>query len=79
MDGKGLPALEAGKRWQARMMGIADIARNPDGEGQTPTREGMKLSQTLGILEKFRDRHVIPICLRSSLVRGIHVFPYQIS
>ena len=60
MDGKGYPKglKREDMSWQARMMGIADIFEALTAKDR-PYKNGMKLSQALAILEKFKeDGHV---------------------
>lgn len=62
MDGKGYPrGLKRDQMsWQARIMGIADIFEALTAKDR-PYKEGMKLSQALGILEKFKQGgHIDP-------------------
>lgn len=62
MDGKGYPKglKREEMSWQARMMGIADIFEALTAKDR-PYKEGMKLSQALGILESFKNNgHVDP-------------------
>jgi HD-GYP domain-containing protein (c-di-GMP phosphodiesterase class II) len=75
MDGKGYPkGLKRDEMsWQARMMGIADIFEALTAKDR-PYKEGMKLSQALAILEKFRDNgHIDPdlyeVFVRSGVFR----------
>lgn len=75
MDGKGYPKglKREQMSWQARMMGIADIFEALTAKDR-PYKEGMKLSQALAILEKFRDNgHIDPdlheVFLRSGIYR----------
>ncbi len=75
MDGKGYPRglKREEMSWQARMMGIADIFEALTAKDR-PYKEGMKLSQALGILEKFRDNgHIDPDLFAVFLGRGVHV------
>jgi HD-GYP domain-containing protein (c-di-GMP phosphodiesterase class II) len=62
MDGKGYPKglKREEMSWQARMMGIADIFEALTAKDR-PYKEGMKLSQALGILENFKNNgHIDP-------------------
>lgn len=62
MDGKGYPRglKREQMSWQARMMGIADIFEALTAKDR-PYKNGMKLSQALGILENFRaNGHIDP-------------------
>ncbi len=71
MDGKGYPRglKREQMSWQARMMGIADIFEALTAKDR-PYKEGMKLSQALGILEKFRDNGHIDPDLLGVFLRG---------
>ena len=73
MDGKGYPRglKREEMSWQARMMGIADIFEALTAKDR-PYKEGMKLSQALGILEKFRDNgHIDPDLFEAFVRRGV--------
>ncbi len=62
MDGKGYPRglTRDQMSWQARMMGIADIFEALTAKDR-PYKEGMKLSQALGIMRKFESNgHIDP-------------------
>ncbi len=62
MDGKGYPKglKREEMSWQARMMGIADIFEALTAKDR-PYKEGMKLSQALGLLENFKNNgHIDP-------------------
>ena len=62
MDGKGYPKglKREEMSWQARMMGISDIFEALTAKDR-PYKEGMKLSQALGILENFKNNgHIDP-------------------
>jgi len=62
MDGKGYPKglKREEMSWQARMMGIADIFEALTAKDR-PYKEGMRLSQALGILENFKNNgHIDP-------------------
>lgn len=62
MDGKGYPKglKREQMSWQARMIGIADIFEALTARDR-PYKEGMKLSQALGILENFKNNgHIDP-------------------
>ncbi len=62
MDGKGYPRglTRDQMSWQARMMGIADIFEALTAKDR-PYKEGMKLSQALGTMQKFRENgHIDP-------------------
>jgi HD-GYP domain-containing protein (c-di-GMP phosphodiesterase class II) len=62
MDGKGYPKglKREEMSWQARMLGIADIFEALTAKDR-PYKDGMKLSQALGILERFSlNGHVDP-------------------
>ncbi|MGB4226998.1 MAG: HD domain-containing phosphohydrolase [Candidatus Dechloromonas phosphoritropha] len=62
MDGKGYPRglKREEMSWQARMIGIADIFEALTARDR-PYKQGMTLSQALGILEKFRQNgHIDP-------------------
>ncbi len=75
MDGKGYPRglTREQMSWQARMMGIADIFEALTAKDR-PYKEGMKLSQALGILENFRKNgHVDPDLLDVFLSQGVYV------
>ena len=62
MDGKGYPKglKREQMSWQARIMGIADIFEALTAKDR-PYKEGMALSQALGVLEKFsQSGHIDP-------------------
>ena len=62
MDGHGYPKglKREEMSWQARIMGIADIFEALTAKDR-PYKEGMKLSQTLGILKAFKNNgHIDP-------------------
>ncbi len=62
MDGKGYPKglKRDDMSWQARMMGISDIFEALTAKDR-PYKDGMKLSQALGILENFKKNgHIDP-------------------
>jgi len=62
MDGTGYPkGLKRDQMsWQARMMGVADIFEALTAKDR-PYKEGMKLSEALGILENFKNNgHIDP-------------------
>lgn len=75
MDGKGYPKglKREEMSWQARMMGISDIFEALTAKDR-PYKDGMKLSQALGILENFKNNgHIDPdlhaIFLKSGVYR----------
>ncbi|MDP2883354.1 MAG: HD domain-containing phosphohydrolase [Azonexus sp.] len=73
MDGKGYPKglKREEMSWQARMMGIADIFEALTAKDR-PYKDGMKLSQALGILEKFRNNgHIDPALHEVFLLSGV--------
>jgi HD-GYP domain-containing protein (c-di-GMP phosphodiesterase class II) len=73
MDGKGYPKglKREEMSWQARMMGIADIFEALTAKDR-PYKDGMKLSQALGILEKFRNNgHIDPALHEVFLQSGV--------
>ncbi len=62
MDGKGYPKglKREQMSWQARMMGIADIFEALTAKDR-PYKEGMKLSQALAIMDRFKENgHIDP-------------------
>lgn len=71
MDGKGYPrGLKRDQMsWQARIMGIADIFEALTAKDR-PYKQGMKLSQALGILEKFKQGGHIDPDLHAVFTRG---------
>ena len=76
MDGSGYPKglKREQMSWQARIMGIADIFEALTAKDR-PYKDGMKLSQALAILEKFRNNgHIDPdlhdVFIRSGVFRA---------
>jgi HD-GYP domain-containing protein (c-di-GMP phosphodiesterase class II) len=71
MDGKGYPRglKREQMSWQARIMGIADIFEALTAKDR-PYKEGMALSQALGVLEKFSQSGHIDPDLHAIFVRG---------
>ena len=71
MDGKGYPKglKREEMSWQARMMGIADIFEALTAKDR-PYKEGMKLSQALGILDNFKKNGHIDPDLHAVFVRS---------
>jgi len=71
MDGKGYPKglKREQMSWQARIMGIADIFEALTAKDR-PYKEGMTLSQALGILESFSLTGHIDADLHAIFVQG---------
>jgi HD-GYP domain-containing protein (c-di-GMP phosphodiesterase class II) len=87
MDGKGYPKglKREDMSWQARIMGIADIFEALTAKDR-PYKDGMKLSEALGILERFSSNgHIDPVLhevfVRSEVYRryaSTFLKPYQV-
>jgi HD-GYP domain-containing protein (c-di-GMP phosphodiesterase class II) len=87
MDGKGYPKglKREDMSWQARIMGIADIFEALTAKDR-PYKDGMKLSEALGILEHFSSNgHIDPalheVFVRSEVYRryaSAFLRPYQV-
>lgn len=74
MDGKGYPKglKREEMSWQARIMGIADIFEALTAKDR-PYKAGMKLSQALSVLEKFKNNgHIDPDLHAVFLKSGVY-------
>ena len=75
MDGKGYPKglKREDMSVQARMMGIADIFEALTASDR-PYKKGMKLSQAIGIMQKFKDTgHIDPDLFDVFIRQGVHL------
>ena len=75
MDGKGYPKGLKREEMsvQARMMGIADIFEALTATDR-PYKKGMKLSQAIGIMQKFKDTgHIDPDLFDVFIRQGVHL------
>ena len=75
MDGKGYPKglKREEMSFQARMMGIADIFEALTATDR-PYKKGMKLSQAIGIMQKFKDTgHIDPDLFDVFIRQGVHL------
>jgi len=74
MDGKGYPKglRREDMSWQARIMGIADIFEALTAKDR-PYKDGMKLSEALGILERFSaNGHIDPTLHEVFIISAVY-------
>jgi HD-GYP domain-containing protein (c-di-GMP phosphodiesterase class II) len=75
IDGTGYPNKLRGDQmsWPAKMMGIADIFEALTASDR-PYKKGMKLSQALGIMQKFKETGHIDSDLYDVFIKqGVHL------